>query len=279
MKISRQVGTVSEILQIFVQDATVSTGAGFPNLQASSFSSYWCRNDQTSTSSVTLLSSAASSLGLYASGKWLQVNSTFMQGWYQLSVPNGVFASSRSAAIHLYGHPSMAPVPIEIELTRTDNQTYVSSQPFNISTVQGALIAIAAPGIFSVGRVGVSSFNSAVGVSSFDVGLQVGVSSFNSRVGVSSFDLPVGVSSMAIGVGVTTFNSRVGVSSFNLPVGVSSFDVGLQVGVSSFDIRVGVSSFGLPVGVSSLTPGVNVTSVTGLTVIGTGTSSDPWGPA
>ena len=123
-------------------------------------------------------------------------------------------------------------------------------------------------------RVGVSSFGLPVGVSSMAIG--VGVTTFNSRVGVSSFDLPVGVSSMAIGVGVTTFNSRVGVSSFDLPVGVSSMAIG--VGVTTFNSRVGVSSFGLAVGVSSNPIGVNITSVTGITVVGTGVSSDPWGP-
>jgi hypothetical protein len=74
---------------------------------------------------------------------------------------------------------------------------------------------------------------------------------------------------------------------------VSSF--GLAVGVSSFAIAVGVSSFGIAVGVSSnadktnytldATYGVagaistNVVQVKGQTIVGTGVSSDPWGPA
>lgn len=263
MKISRQVGTTNEILQLFVQDATVSTGAGLANLQASSFSSYWCRNDQTSTSSIVLASSAASSLGLYASGKWLEVNSTFMRGWYQLSVPDGVFASSRTVALHLYGHPSMAPVPIEIELTRFNNQGYVSSQPHNVTRLYSDALVTSLAGTVNVERVGVSSFNS-----------PVGVSSFNSPVGVSSFGIAVGVSSISAGVSTSWFSGGTIVTSAAgvLSVNVSSIQrdsavttaagilaVG-AVGVSSFGIRVGVSSFGLAVGVSSNPIGVNVTS-------------------
>ena len=295
MKISRAVGTTGELVPIFVQDATVSTGTGFPNLEISTFSSYYHRSDMTSTSSVTLVSTGT--LGTWSSGQFLQINSTFMRGWYQFCLPDGVWANGSTCAVHMYGHPSMAPVVMEFDIQRFNNQSaVVNANPVGVSSfgIRTGVSSFDVPvGVSSFGirvgvssidqQVGVSTFNSRVGVSSF--GLPVGVSSmaigvsvtsFDSRVGVSSFGLPVGVSSMAIGVGVTTFNSRVGVSSFDIPVGVSSMAIG--VGVTSFNSRVGVSSFGIDVGVSSNPIGVNVTSVTGLTVVGTGTSSDPWGP-
>ena len=386
MTIERVVGTTGEMVDIFVQDATVSTGAGFPNLVISTFSSYYHRTDMTSTSSVTLVSTGT--MGTWSSGQWLQINSTFMRGWYQFCCPNGMYVNGSSVALHMYGHPSMAPVVMRYDVTRLDNQSTV----VNVSRV----------GVSSFGLpVGVSSFGLPVGVSSMAIG--VGVTTFNSRVGVSSIDQRVGVSSMNIGVAVTTFDSRVGVSSIDQRVGVSSISIAVStgwfsgagivtteagrlsvdvssimgskavttvagyfpvyfdleltrnqnstvsfssvnwstlyssvnanvgsvdissvfgspiitsfagvfsvdvssiqkgsavtsaagilvvgpvgvssmaigVGVTTFNSRVGVSSFGLAVGVSSNPIGVNITSVTGITVVGTGVSSDPWGP-
>ena len=259
MKISRQVGTVGELVPIFVQDATVTTGAGLANLTISSFSSYYYRSDMTSTSSVTLVSTGA--LGTWSSGQFRQINSTFMQGWYQFCLPNGMFVNGSTCAVHMYGHPSMAPVVFEIDIQRFNNQSaVVDANPVGVSS-------------FGI-RTGVSSFDVPVGVSSF--GIRIGVSSIDQRVGVSSLGIAVGVSSMAIGVGVTTFNSRVGISSFDLPVGVSSMGIG--VGVTTFDIPVGVSSFGIRVGVSSMTLGVDITSIIGIGITGLGTSTSPWGP-
>ena len=121
MKISRQVGTIEELVPIFVQDAPVSTGAGFPNLTISSFSSYYYRSDMTSTSSVTLVSTGT--LGTWSSGQFLQINSTFMRGWYQFALPNGVWANGSTCAVHMYGHPSMAPVVMELDILRFNNQS------------------------------------------------------------------------------------------------------------------------------------------------------------
>lgn len=135
MKISRQVGTVSEILNIFVNDVTVSTGAGLANIVASSVKFGWLRNDQATISSGTC--SSGGTLGTYSVSSFTQTNSTSTLGWYQFGVPNGIFTSGRSALLHLYGAPNMVPVPIEIELTGWDNQTALSAQA--VSTVSGGV--------------------------------------------------------------------------------------------------------------------------------------------
>ena len=250
----RQVGTVNEIVPVYIQ-STTSPFLGLQNITISSgVSASWFRSDATGASSIAIISSAA--MGSYSSGNWTQVNSTVAPGWYEFGVPSVAFSSGRWMGITIFSSSNaFSPQPLFYELTKTDNQTYVSSQTLStaVCRIYSDGFVTTAAGVLSVGAVGVSSFGLPVGVSSFNTGLQVGVSSFSSRVGVSSFNLDVGVSSMNTGlqVGVSSFNSRVGVSSFNLPVGVSSFDVGLQVGVSSFSSRVGVSSFGLPVGVSS----------------------------
>src|SRR3990172_8093165 len=116
MTIQVPVGATAQMVDIFVQNATVTTGAGLPNLVISTFSAYYHRTDMTSTSSVTLVSTGT--LGTWSSGQFLQINSTFMLGWYQFCNPNGMFASGSSVALHMYGHPSMAPVLMRIPVTR-----------------------------------------------------------------------------------------------------------------------------------------------------------------
>lgn len=258
MKISRAVGTASEILNVFVQNATVSTGAGLANIVASSVNFTWLRNDQATFSSGTC--SSGGTIGTYNVSMFTQVSSTSSLGWYQFGVPNGIFTSGSSALLHLYGAPNMAPVPIEIELTKFDNQQYVSTYDVRSVTNPVGVSTVTDKGGYGVSTgVGVSSFAIRVGVST-----QVGVSSGTWIAAVSSMQTEVGVSTI-VPVGVS---SPAGISSFTLPVGVSSF--GIRVGISSLvstgistdafsqigfmvSTGVGVSSFALPVGVSSMT--------------------------
>ena len=229
MKISRQVGTASEILNIFVQDATVTTGAGLANIVASSVRAYWLRNDATGISSTTMTSAAL--VGTFSSGGWVQVNSNSTLGWYQFGIPNAALASGRSTLLHLSAAPSMAPVPIEIELTKTDNQTYVSSQSHNIELIYDSPIITTAAGVPSIDQrtiLGSTPVTSAAGrytisgttnISSVPL---VGVSTITVPVGVTTFAVPVGVSSFAIGVSVSSLygsalvTSAAGIQTINV---------------------------------------------------------------
>ena len=156
MKLSVQVGKTSKILNVFVQDATVSTGAGLINVLGSSVSYSWWKDSQVGASTGT--ASTAGAMGVYSTSAWVQISSTNAAGWYQFGAPNGIFASGESAAIHFYGAPSMAPLPVEIEITRTDNQTYASStvflaytstSPSNVRQVHAAAVVTTASGIIS----------------------------------------------------------------------------------------------------------------------------------
>lgn len=294
--ISRQIGSVSVYLPVFIPNATVSTGAGLANISSTNVSISWARNNMAAVSTYT---GSTGTLGTWAVSTMNQYSSSLALGWYGVSVPDAVFTSGDSAILHLYGATSMAPVPVLIELTKTNNQQYTSSTVFSstnaVSTISGSV------GVSSIGMA--VSVSSAVGVSSFAI--TVGVSSFNLPVGVSSFTLPVGVSSFAIAVGVSSIatpvtvssgvvsvssytipagvssiSTPVSVSSMTIPVGVSSF--ALAVGVSSFALAVGVSSFTLPVGVSSFTLPVGVSSfaidvgVSSLTATATGSIADKY---
>src|SRR3990167_7152220 len=100
MKISRQVGTASEILNLFVSDASVTTGAGLANVIGSSVSYAWWHNAQVAASTGT--ASTAGAMGIYSTSAWVQINSTAARGWYQFGAPNGVFSAGRTAGLNFY---------------------------------------------------------------------------------------------------------------------------------------------------------------------------------
>jgi hypothetical protein len=161
--ISRQVGKVSSLVTLFLNDRTVSTGAGLANIVASTVRISWLRSDQAAVSSWTL---TTGTLGTWGASTMTQVGSTSTLGAYQFSLPDGAFVSGDSVYIQFMSSTAaFAEVPLVIELTKTDNQTYLSSQV--------------------IGRV-----NAPVGVSTLPA--------------VSSISTPVTASSVTAGVNVTT---------------------------------------------------------------------------
>ena len=206
--ISRQVGTVSTHVNVFVPNATVSTGAGLADIVASTVTLAWYRSDSSGVSSYTLTSGT---LGTFAGSTMTQASSSLALGWYQVALPDSLFASGHQAVVHLSGAASMAPVPVLIELTKTDNQVYTSSQVFaqvnspvtassvtagvNVTSFRGSAAVTTAAGVLSAG---VSSVTGAVG------SVTGAVASVTAPVGVSTVTIPVGVSSGSIGVSSAT---------------------------------------------------------------------------
>ena len=235
--ISRQIGTVSSLITLFLPDRTVSTGAGLANIVASTVRLTWLRSDQAAVSSWTL---TTGTLGTWAASTMVQVGSTSTLGAYQFSLPNGLFASGDNAYAHIMSSTAaFAEVPIVIELTKTDNQTYLSSQ-----------------------TLGAVYNNVSVSTVTIPVGVSTGV------VSVSSATIPFGVSSVSTPLTVSSITTPVTVSSVTTPVTASS--VSIPVGVSTLTIPVGVSS--------SIMVSSNVVQVNNVTVNGTGALGDEWGP-
>ena len=191
--ISRQVGTTGELLPVFIPNATVSTGAGLANVSSANVTVGWMRNNSTAVTSFTC---TTGTLGTWATSSLVQVNSTFALGWYQLSVPDAVFASGSTAFLHMYGAASMAPVPVLLELTKTNNQQYTSSTIFSSTNT---FLAVNSP-------VGVSTLTIPVGVSTG----AIGVTSASIPFGVSSISTPVGVSSITTDVAVSSVGDKTG---------------------------------------------------------------------
>ena len=106
-------------------------------------------------------------MGTFTVSSLTQMSSSLMLGWYQFCPPDGVFVSGRSAALHLYGAANMAPVPIEIELTKSNNQVYVSSV-----NVLGSVNPVGVSTVTDKAGYGVSSLS--VGVNASSVGDKTG---------------------------------------------------------------------------------------------------------
>ena len=216
--LNRKVGATSQLVPVYIPDATVSTGAGLANITASSVTYGFLRDNMALVSSGTC--SSGGTLGTYSVSSLTQVDSTKALGWYQFGLPDIALLSGSSVALHFSGAPSMAPVPVLIDM---------------------------AGHVLSVGNsVSVSTLSVPVGVSSASVNL--GVSTL--ATSVSSVTGPVNVSSSAVLLGVSTLSVPVGVSSASVNLGVST--VAIQVGVSSYSRQVGVSSATVDFGVSTV---------------------------
>jgi hypothetical protein len=113
-----QVGSVNEILLVFVQDSTSTTGAGKTGIayNASGLTAYWCASASTSSNSITLASMATGGLGVYISGGWGEIDSTNMPGWYQFCPPANSLAIGKETSYHFQGAANMVPRPLKVRL-------------------------------------------------------------------------------------------------------------------------------------------------------------------
>jgi hypothetical protein len=124
-KLSLVQGATSKLVQVFIQNSSLTTGAGLTGLaySTSSLTAYYYREGAGSSVAITL---ATMTLGTWATGGFVVVDSTNMPGVYQLAIPNAALASgAKSVTIFLQGAANMAPVALEIELTAVDNQDAV----------------------------------------------------------------------------------------------------------------------------------------------------------
>lgn len=121
-KLTFKAGTTSKDVNILIQDSSVSTGAGKTGLAYNSGSliAYYHRQGAASATAITL---ATKTIGTWATGGFVEVDSTHMPGLYELGIPDAALASGATwVVIMLSGASNMAPVTLEIELTSVDNQ-------------------------------------------------------------------------------------------------------------------------------------------------------------
>lgn len=110
-------GTTSYVTYIFIQNSSVTTGAGLTGLvfNSASLTCYYVR-PLAAAVAVTLVTQTVT--GAYSSGGFVEVSAANMPGVYRLDIPNAALASGvDSVVLELKGATNMAPVLLEIQLT------------------------------------------------------------------------------------------------------------------------------------------------------------------
>lgn len=95
MELIVQQGATSVRAQVFIADSTVTTGAGKTGVAFGSVTLSYFRDGDTATTNTTCVTAA---LGTWTSFGWKEIDSTNMPGWYEVGIPNAVFANTVRAA-------------------------------------------------------------------------------------------------------------------------------------------------------------------------------------
>lgn len=127
MKLSIVRGATSVIIHLFIQDSASTTGGGKTGLafNTASLAAYYIRPGDASATAISL---ATATVGTWATGGFKEVDATNMPGLYEFSVPDALLnatGTKRHVTILFKGAAGMAPLPVEIALTATDNQDVV----------------------------------------------------------------------------------------------------------------------------------------------------------
>jgi hypothetical protein len=126
-KLSLVKGTTSYLSRIFIQDSSSTTGAGLTGLTSGSSGlvCYRARDDD-GNAAGTAISLSAGTRGTWSSGGFVEKDSANLPGVYEFGIPNAALATgSNSVLIMFKGATNQAALPLEIELTATNNQDAV----------------------------------------------------------------------------------------------------------------------------------------------------------
>lgn len=148
MKLSMLAGTTSQSINVFLQDATSTTGGGKTGLvfNTSGLTAYYSFAGANATSTSISLVTLATVTTAWTTGGFKELDATNMPGVYRLDLPNAAIAASKGRSVMLYfqGATGLAPAPIEIELTGWDNQDAVhaglSALPNTAVTTNASLL-------------------------------------------------------------------------------------------------------------------------------------------
>lgn len=120
-------GATSQSVNLFIQNSSVTTGAGLTGLvfNTASLTAYYSFTGANASSVAISLVTLATISTAWATGGFKEVDATNMPGWYRLDVPNAALASAKGRVVnlHLQGAANMAPKVFTIELTAVDNQS------------------------------------------------------------------------------------------------------------------------------------------------------------
>lgn len=120
MKLALKKAATSQTILIFIQNSSLTTGAGLTGLvfNSASLTCYYAR-PRAAAVAVTLATQTVS--GAFSSGGFVEVDAANMPGVYRLDIPDAALATGvDSVGLLLKGATNMAALPIEIQLTTID---------------------------------------------------------------------------------------------------------------------------------------------------------------
>ena len=115
MKLIIKKATTSKIIQIFIQNSSLTTGAGLTGLvyNSASLTAYYIKVGDASATAIAL---ADATVGTWTSSGFKEVDATNMPGVYEIGIPNACLTTVAQVVIMLKGAANMAPVVLEIQL-------------------------------------------------------------------------------------------------------------------------------------------------------------------
>ncbi len=140
MKLIVKKGSTSVSLYLFIQDSSLTTGAGKTGLafDTASLVAYYVRPLGSATS-ITLATLAAVTTA-YSSGGFKEISSANMPGVYRFDIPDAAIASGvNSVVVMLKGATDMAPVLLELDLVAYDPQSATNLGLSNLDVASSTL--------------------------------------------------------------------------------------------------------------------------------------------
>lgn len=184
-------GRTSQMVNIFVQNNSVTTGAGLTGLSnnSSNLIGHFIRENDSASTPIAIVSAA---IGTFTTGGIIEIESSAMPGLYQVGLPNAICSAgtSRWATVYYFGATNMAPSILEIELTQTDNQDVVRG---GMTALPNAAAA-AANGLLTAGT-GANQISTSAGAMLIQAGAATGQLDFTAGVVKANLTQTLGTTS------------------------------------------------------------------------------------
>jgi hypothetical protein len=156
-KLQIQAGATGVSINIFVQNSSLTTGAGLTGFATAGGSLlsgmifYYSFGGTLAGSVVQSLSVPAAVNSTFSAGRIVEIDATHMAGIARLDLPNGMLASGNGRFVtgYLSGGANVFCAPIEIELTAVDNQ----STGFGLVDISANMVQVAGQTASAAGAV------------------------------------------------------------------------------------------------------------------------------
>lgn len=136
MKLIREPGCTSQILQLYIRDQNSPVGSGLTGLSSSTagLTAYYIRDTDSAPTHIPL---RGMTVGTFQASGIAPIDNTKMPGSYQFCPPDVCFVNSTSVHILLYGVENMEPLPIEIDLGRVSVASGAIADKFLARNIAG----------------------------------------------------------------------------------------------------------------------------------------------